>query len=156
MRGVVPLGNRVLEIRDIADPVPGPGEAVVELKSAGICGSDLHAFRRTWGEIGERQGLIIGHEACGVVHAVGQGVDRALIGRRVSEHIDVAELIRRQVHFMGSWVLPIDYYYDMVGLMLAAGISFSSLVEARFPIENAQQAFEAAETSRGKVILHWD
>ncbi len=84
MRGVVPLGNQRVEVRDIPDPVAGPGEVVVEVKTAGICGSDLHAFRKTWEEIGERQGLVIGHEASGIVKEVGQGVNPVLVGRRVS------------------------------------------------------------------------
>lgn len=84
MRGAVPLGNRNIEVRSIPDPEPGPGEAVVAVKSAGICGSDLHAFRKTWEGLGERQGLAIGHEAAGLVHAVGPGVARDLVGQRVS------------------------------------------------------------------------
>lgn len=344
MRGVVPVGDRRVEVRTIPDPVPGPGEAVVALKSAGICGSDLHAFRRSWEEIGERQGLVIGHEASGLVKEVGQGVDPSLIGRRVSvyhyrgcgicrhclsgyymlcpdkraygwhihgadadylltdarnccrlpnnlsfddgsilacaagtsyaalrrleavegegllavlglgpvgltaaliarakgwpvlgidlnperrafaaergvevldapsleeltqnlrergqgklphrvfdasgsesgletalqivgvfgavvtvgkgmwplrisERYNVAELIRRQAQIIGSWVLPIHYYDDMVDLMLSRSLSFSSLVTARFPIEEAQTAFETADRNVGKVVLVWD
>jgi threonine dehydrogenase-like Zn-dependent dehydrogenase len=84
MRGVVPIGNGRIEIREIPDPQPGPGEAVVAVRAAGVCGSDLHAYKRTWEQLGERQGLVIGHEAGGVVAAVGQGVDAGLVGRRVS------------------------------------------------------------------------
>lgn len=84
MLGVVPIGDRRVEVREFPDPVPGPGEAVVALRSAGVCGSDLHAYRRSWAQIGERQGLVIGHEAAGIVVSIGSGVDGALIGRRVS------------------------------------------------------------------------
>ena len=34
----------VLVVDDVADPVPGPGEALVAVKACGICGSDLHAL----------------------------------------------------------------------------------------------------------------
>lgn len=84
MRGVVPLGAGRVEVRAIPDPRPGPGEAVVALRNAGICGSDLHAFHQSWEELGERRNLVIGHEASGVVAEVGRGVERALVGRRVS------------------------------------------------------------------------
>ena len=84
MRGVVPLGAGRVEVRAIPDPRPGPGEAVVALRNAGICGSDLHTFHNSWEEIGERRNLVIGHEASGVVAEVGRGVERALVGRRVS------------------------------------------------------------------------
>ena len=40
MRGVVPLGAGRVEVREVPDPRPGPGEAVVALRNAGICGSD--------------------------------------------------------------------------------------------------------------------
>jgi len=46
MRGaVVFTGNRQLEIRSFPDPSPGPGEAVVQIRASGLCGSDLHAYR---------------------------------------------------------------------------------------------------------------
>ena len=84
MRGVVPLGGGRIEVREVPDPRPGPGEAVVALRNAGICGSDLHTAHNSWAEIGERQNLVIGHEASGVVAEVGAGVSTALVGTRVS------------------------------------------------------------------------
>ena len=45
MRGVVFRGDRKLEIMNFPDPVPGPGEAVIEMKASGMCGSDLHFYR---------------------------------------------------------------------------------------------------------------
>lgn len=41
MKGVVFTGNRKVEIREFPDPQPGPGEVVLEIKSSGMCGSDL-------------------------------------------------------------------------------------------------------------------
>ena len=57
---------------------------MVALRNAGICGSDLHTAHKSWEEIGERQNLVIGHEASGVVAEVGAGVPHALVGTRVS------------------------------------------------------------------------
>ncbi|MDE0448589.1 MAG: hypothetical protein OXH96_18150 [Spirochaetaceae bacterium] len=71
MRGVVPLGGGRVEVREVSDPRPGPGEAV---RNAGISGDDLHTAHRSWEEIGERQHLVIGHEASGV-DAASQRVD---------------------------------------------------------------------------------
>ena len=84
MRGVVPLGRGRVEVREVPDPRPGPGETVVALHNAGICGSDLHTAHNSWEEIGERQNLVIGHEASGVVAEVGAGVSPVLVGTRVS------------------------------------------------------------------------
>ena len=46
MRGVVFTGGREIELMEFSDPTPGPGEVVVEMKASGMCGSDLHQYRR--------------------------------------------------------------------------------------------------------------
>ncbi|HUU73058.1 MAG TPA: zinc-binding dehydrogenase [Burkholderiales bacterium] len=93
MKGVVFPGNRQLEILDFPDPVPGPGEVVLEIKASGMCGSDLKFYRPKDGAaslgLGNLSGPIIaGHEPCGVVAAVGPGVpeNQAKVGMRVMVH----------------------------------------------------------------------
>ena len=49
MRGVVFTGERELEMMEFPDPTPGPDEVVVEMKASGMCGSDLHQYRRPEG-----------------------------------------------------------------------------------------------------------
>ena len=46
MRGVVFTGERQLELMNFPDPTPGEGEVVLEMKASGMCGSDLHQYRR--------------------------------------------------------------------------------------------------------------
>jgi threonine dehydrogenase-like Zn-dependent dehydrogenase len=91
MRGVVFLGNRKLEIRDFPDPTPGPGDVVLAIKASGMCGSDLHPYRAAGNAaaalgLGAGGPVIAGHEPCGVVAAVGAGVDPSLVGQRVMNH----------------------------------------------------------------------
>ncbi len=93
MKGVVFLGDCELELIDFPDPTPGPGEVVLEMKASGMCGSDLHAYRAPKGRrfsIGRAtEGPVIaGHEPCGVVVAVGPGVNEreARIGQRMMCH----------------------------------------------------------------------
>ena len=93
MKGVVFPGNRKLEILDFPDPTPGPGEVVLEIKASGMCGSDLKFYRAVGGAasmgLGAVSGPIVaGHEPCGVVVAVGEGVPekQAKIGMRVMQH----------------------------------------------------------------------
>lgn len=76
------------------DPTPGFGEVVLEMKASGMCGSDLDAYRRPAGEkmssgLPQPDGPVIaGHEPCGIVAAVGPGVDprQAKVGDRMMVH----------------------------------------------------------------------
>src|SRR5256885_16154785 len=52
-------------------PDPGPGEAVVNVQACGVCHTDLH-YRE--GGINDDFPFLLGHEAAGVVEAVGEGV----------------------------------------------------------------------------------
>lgn len=45
MRGVVFTGDKMLDFVSFDDPVPGPGEVVLEIKASGLCGSDLKFYR---------------------------------------------------------------------------------------------------------------
>ena len=54
-----------LEVVDLPDPEPGPGELVLRVTACGICGSDLKSVGAM------RSGLVMGHEYCGEVAAVG-------------------------------------------------------------------------------------
>ncbi|PKZ65762.1 NAD(P)-dependent alcohol dehydrogenase [Gordonia terrae] len=66
-------------------PEPGAGDVTVAVRAVGVCGSDTHYLRH--GRIGEyvvRDPLVLGHEAAGVIVAVGNGVDAGRIGERVS------------------------------------------------------------------------
>ncbi|MDE2198358.1 MAG: zinc-binding dehydrogenase [Rhodospirillales bacterium] len=86
MRGITFPGNRTVELATFPDPTPGPGEVVLQIKASGMCGSDLHYYRRA-PTVGATR-IIAGHEPCGVVVAVGAGVDvpTARHGARVMVH----------------------------------------------------------------------
>ena len=74
-----------LRIEPVATPEPGPGEVLVQLGAGGICGSDLHYyFEGRNGSFVVREPLIPGHEASGVVAAVGPGVTRVKVGDRAA------------------------------------------------------------------------
>jgi threonine dehydrogenase-like Zn-dependent dehydrogenase len=86
MQGIVFEGDCQLRLANFADPTPGPGEVVIEVKASGMCGSDLHQYRAPRGQISPE--LIRGHEPCGIVAAVGAGVTapHARVGARVMVH----------------------------------------------------------------------
>ncbi|WEK04931.1 MAG: alcohol dehydrogenase catalytic domain-containing protein [Candidatus Devosia phytovorans] len=73
MKAVRLHGVRDLRFEEVdAPPSPGPGEILLDVEAAGICGSDLHNF--STGQWISRSPSIAGHEFCGRVAAVGQGV----------------------------------------------------------------------------------
>jgi L-iditol 2-dehydrogenase len=96
---------RVSVLRGIGDvalierptPEPGPGEVVVRVASVGVCGSDVHYYDH--GRIGQyvvEQPLVLGHEASGVVTALGAGVSSPAMGQRVSIEPGVPDLTCEQ------------------------------------------------------------
>ena len=60
-----------VEVTTIVVPDPGPGEALVDVKACGVCHTDLH-YRE--GGINDEFPFLLGHEAAGLVSAVGEGV----------------------------------------------------------------------------------
>ena len=60
-----------VELVDVVVPDPGPGEAVVRIEACGVCHTDVH-YRE--GGINDEFPFLLGHEAAGVVEAVGDGV----------------------------------------------------------------------------------
>jgi S-(hydroxymethyl)mycothiol dehydrogenase len=66
-----------VELVDIVVPDPGPGEAVVKIEACGVCHTDLH-YRE--GGINDEFPFLLGHEAAGVVEAVGDGVTEVAPG----------------------------------------------------------------------------
>jgi S-(hydroxymethyl)mycothiol dehydrogenase len=82
MKGTDPMAHEVkgviarskgapVELTTVVVPDPGPGEALVRVQACGVCHTDLH-YRE--GGIGEDFPYLLGHEAAGVVEAVGDGV----------------------------------------------------------------------------------
>jgi D-arabinose 1-dehydrogenase-like Zn-dependent alcohol dehydrogenase len=76
------LEDGELHIRDVPAPVPGTEEALIRISAAGVCHSDLHLARGDWQGV-PRTGTI-GHEAIGIVEALGPGAERFVdLGDRV-------------------------------------------------------------------------
>ncbi|MEU1730246.1 S-(hydroxymethyl)mycothiol dehydrogenase [Streptosporangium sp. NPDC020145] len=72
VQGVVARGKgEPVSLETVHVPDPGPGEAVVNVQACGVCHTDLH-YRE--GGINDEFPFLLGHEAAGVVEAVGEGV----------------------------------------------------------------------------------
>ncbi|QHC65589.1 S-(hydroxymethyl)mycothiol dehydrogenase [Rathayibacter sp. VKM Ac-2759] len=66
-----------VELVDIVVPDPGPGEAVVDIETCGVCHTDFH-YRE--GGISDDFPFLLGHEAAGRVSAIGEGVTNVAVG----------------------------------------------------------------------------
>lgn len=73
----VPEVGRIV-FRDIEEPVPGPGQALLRVGCIGICGSDVHVFKGEHPIV--QPPLVQGHEASGTVVKVGPGVSEVRPG----------------------------------------------------------------------------
>jgi len=70
----------VLAYREVPAPEPADGEVLLEIHASAVCGSDIHRFLR-----GHRTyPIILGHEAAGIITAVGAGVGAGMVGHRAA------------------------------------------------------------------------
>jgi len=76
MSAIVKLspGKGAMRLTEVARPTPGPGQVVVEVYGAGLCGTDLHIMDGEWPTVPP---VTLGHEVAGIVRHLGEGVDEA-------------------------------------------------------------------------------
>ncbi|MFF7331670.1 zinc-binding dehydrogenase [Streptomyces sp. NPDC008150] len=72
-----------LEVRDLPEPVPAPGQVRITTEAIGVGGVDAVIRRGALAAYGFREGHLLGSEVAGLVTAVGDGVDGSWVGRRV-------------------------------------------------------------------------
>ena len=89
MKAALFYGEKDIRVEDRPTPDPGPGEVLIAIKSAGVCGSDLHNYRGNRPSINDVP-WEQGHELAGAVEALGPGVESLKVGDRVgieAEHL---------------------------------------------------------------------
>lgn len=124
MRAAVYRGDHRIAIEDVPVPSIGPGEILVEVRSCGICHTDLKKIEYDL----LPPPRIYGHETAGVVSAVGQGVERFQVGDRVVafHHIPCGECFFCNRHLYAQCAT-----YKKVGITAgfeAAGGGFAQYV----------------------------
>lgn len=85
MKAAVLLRAGEIQLQDRPVPTPRPDEVLVRVTAVGVCGSDVHFYKD--GHLGDwvvEAPLVLGHESGGTIVAVGDAVDPARIGERVS------------------------------------------------------------------------
>ncbi len=78
MKAVVIEEPNDVVVKEVADPSPGAGEALVKVEACGICGTDIHVIRGEFAPT--RYPIIPGHEFCGEVVAIGADVRNVRVG----------------------------------------------------------------------------
>jgi L-iditol 2-dehydrogenase len=81
MKALVYEGPWQMPLRQIETPEPGKDDVVVAVRAVGVCGSDVHGFMGTTGR--RKPPIVMGHEFCGVITAVGTQVEQHHVGDRV-------------------------------------------------------------------------
>jgi threonine dehydrogenase-like Zn-dependent dehydrogenase len=87
MRAFVVTGPHRSEVRDVEDPAPAPGHVVIDIDRVGVCGTDVELFTGEMAYLQQGHAaypIRLGHEWCGTVSAVGDGVDPGWVGRRTT------------------------------------------------------------------------
>ena len=85
MRASVLLEKQRIEMQERPVPRPAPDEVLIQVRSVGVCGSDVHYYKE--GRIADfivEQPLILGHEVSGVIVDVGAEVSEDRVGERVA------------------------------------------------------------------------
>jgi len=97
MRAVVKTAPGVgnVDVRDVAEPSPPPGHALIAVRAAGICGTDIHIYRD---EFTSRPPVVMGHEVAGEIVAVGARDERAGSGDGI-ERIRVGDRVTTETYF---------------------------------------------------------
>jgi len=74
-----------LTVKSVPKPTPGPGEVLIAVRHAGVCGTDLHiADWDHWAQGRIRPPLVVGHEFAGEIQGLGDGVTGLRIGQLVT------------------------------------------------------------------------
>jgi len=100
MRAIVLEDVGWLVERDVPDPVPGPGEVLVEVGACGVCRTDLQIFS---GDLSlRRRPVVLGHQVAGRIAGTGERVGVAWLhaadGTCSACHTRMASMIARKLH----------------------------------------------------------
>ena len=147
------LGPGNMEIRDVPEPVPGPGQVKLEVKESGICGSDIHIYHSDIA-IPLNPPVVTGHEFSGVVVENGEGCSRFKPGERV-----VSETA---FHYCGVCDFCREGFYNLCMERRTLGYWFNGVFarytvvpEARLhPIPNGVDFTSAAMTEPLACVVH--
>ncbi|CAN5481945.1 alcohol dehydrogenase catalytic domain-containing protein [soil metagenome] len=167
-------GPRDAVVRDVEAPVASAGQVVVDVDRVGVCGTDVEFFTGEMAYLHDGHAsypMRLGHEWCGRVTAVGEGVDSAWVGTRVTadtmlgcgtcrrcvsgrQHLCAA---RHEIGIRGGWPGALAEQLAVPATALhalpdAVDDTAGALAE---PGGNALRAVQAAAVGEGDRLLIW-
>ncbi len=159
MPAVVKTTPAITELRRVPLPTYGPRDVLILVRATALCGTDLHLYDwNAWAQgAGVQLPLILGHECCGDVVAVGTRVDSLSIGDRVAVETHIPCGVCRQcrngeqhichnlrlfgIHVNGCFAeyavtpetcarkIPAEISYDVGAVMEPLGTAFRAAYE---------------------------
>lgn len=166
MKAAFCTGIEKVEIKEIEKPVISDTEVLIQTKTVGICGSDLHLFRGT--HPFRHAPAILGHEIAGEVVEVGKDVKDIKIGDRVTVEPQVGcgecDMCKRglvslcknkKVPGTPAWIGAFSEYFnaeEKICYKIGDNISYELATLAE-PFAVAVHAVNHAETKSGAVVI---
>lgn len=125
MQAAIFQGVQSVEISDVTRPEPGPGEALMRIGGAGVCGTDLRIYANGHHRIPAGTRRILGHELAGEIVSVGSGVKSLAAGDRVGVAPNVGCGVCRQC--VAGWTNLCEDY-EAFGISLDGGFAEYMLI----------------------------
>lgn len=151
-------GPEVLTFEDVADPRPGPGEALVRIEAAGVNFLDIY-YRSGFhwgGHHGRELPYIPGAEGAGTVVALGEGVTGVAVGDRVAYGISngqgsYAEL--KAVPIRHLFKVPDAVDFNIAGAVMQQGMTAHYLANSVYPLSSGDTALVHAAAGGTGLLL---
>ena len=144
-------GPEVLKYMDVDDPTPGPGEALVELKAAGVNYMDVYVRS---GANNPTLPIIPGGEGSGIVVEIGEGVTEVAVGDRVAYTGEGRSYAERVV--APSWRLikvPDDLDIEVGAAVMLQGMTAHYLSNSTYPLKEGDTALVHAGAGGVGLLL---
>lgn len=147
----------VMQLVDIPQPTPGPGDALVRVRSAGVNFADIY-FRTGAGRVPISFPYTLGMEGAGIVEAVGNRVGEVKVGDRVSYTTrELGSYAEYHVVKAASLVpLPNELSIEDAAAVTLQGLTAHYLLHEFYPIERGSTVLvHAAAGGMGLLLVQW-
>lgn len=120
MKAIQLLGKEQLRLAEIPIPQIGDNEALLKVRAASICGTDVRMYKNGYKNVSEENPLVLGHEFAGEIVKVGKNVTALTVGQKVAVAPNIGcgtcdMCVSGQTHLCGT--------YDAFGITMDGGFA---------------------------------